>query len=237
MSDGEGEPAEQGLRVMVVDDHPMWRDAVERDLQDAGFDVVAVAADGHQAIARFRAARPQVVVLDLQIPGPGGVEVTADELGHDPSARVLILSASGEHADVLEAVKAGATGYLVKSASRQELLEAVRRVAAGDSVFTPGLAGLVLGEFRRMNEGGVDEPQPENDLTARETEILKMVAKGMSYKHIADRLVLSHRTVQNHVQNTLRKLQMHNRVELTRYAIERGLDQSDDQDDGDDGGT
>jgi DNA-binding NarL/FixJ family response regulator len=138
---------------------------------------------------------------------------------------VLILSASGEHADVLEAVKAGATGYLVKSASRQELLEAVRRVAAGDSVFTPGLAGLVLGEFRRMNEGGVDEPQPENDLTARETEILKMVAKGMSYKHIADRLVLSHRTVQNHVQNTLRKLQMHNRVELTRYAIEQGLDE------------
>ncbi len=117
------------LRVMVVDDHPMWRDAVERDLQEAGFDVVAVAADGHQAIARFPAARPQVVVLDLQIPGPGGVEVTADVLGRDPSARVLILSASGEQRDVLEAVKAGATGYLVKSASRQELIEAVRRVA------------------------------------------------------------------------------------------------------------
>ena len=135
MSDGDGEAR---LRVMVVDDHPMWRDAVERDLQDAGYDVVAVAADGHQAMARFRAARPQVVVLDLQIPGPGGVEVTSDVLGHDPSARVLILSASGEHEDVLEAVKAGATGYLVKSASRQELLDAVRRVAAGDSVFTPG---------------------------------------------------------------------------------------------------
>jgi DNA-binding NarL/FixJ family response regulator len=227
------EEDEQRLRVMVVDDHPMWREAVERDLQDAGFDVVAVAADGHQAIARFRAARPQVVVLDLQIPGPGGVEVTADVLAHDPSARVLILSASGEHADVLEAVKAGATGYLVKSASRQELLDAVRRVAAGDSVFTPGLAGLVLGEFRRMNEGGsAEEPEPENDLTARETEILKMVAKGMSYRQIADRLVLSHRTVQNHVQNTLRKLQMHNRVELTRYAIERGLDVEDESTDG-----
>jgi DNA-binding NarL/FixJ family response regulator len=232
MSDADAEPK---LRVMVVDDHPMWRDAVERDLQDAGFDVVAVAADGHQAIARFPAARPQVVVLDLQIPGPGGVEVTADVLGRDPSARVLILSASGEHADVLEAVKAGATGYLVKSASRSELIEAVRRVAAGDSVFTPGLAGLVLGEFRRMNEGGADEPEPENDLTTRETEILKMVAKGMSYKQIAERLVLSHRTVQNHVQNTLRKLQMHNRVELTRYAIARGLDDGDDEgDEGDD---
>jgi DNA-binding NarL/FixJ family response regulator len=234
VSDGVAQPAEARLRVMVVDDHPMWRDAVERDLQEAGFDVVAVAADGHQAISRFRASRPQVVVLDLQIPGPGGVEVTADVLSHDPSARVLILSASGEHADVLEAVKAGATGYLVKSASRKELLEAVRRVAAGDSVFTPGLAGLVLGEFRRMNEGGVDEPEPENDLTARETEILKMVAKGMSYKQIAERLVVSHRTVQNHVQNTLRKLQMHNRVELTRYVIERGLDEPDE--DGDDHG-
>jgi DNA-binding NarL/FixJ family response regulator len=230
MSDGDGEAR---LRVMVVDDHPMWRDAVERDLQDAGYDVVAVAADGHQAMARFRAARPQGVVLDLQIPGPGGVEVTSDVLGHDPSARVLILSASGEHEDVLEAVKAGATGYLVKSASRQELLDAVRRVAAGDSVFTPGLAGLVLGEFRRMNEGGTDEPEPENALTARETEILKMVAKGMSYRQIAERLVLSHRTVQNHVQNTLRKLQLHNRVELTRYVIEQGLE--DDGDGGDDG--
>jgi DNA-binding NarL/FixJ family response regulator len=223
MSDGVNQ---QAVRVMVVDDHPMWRDAVERDLVGAGFDVVAVAADGHQAIARFPAARPQVVVLDLQIPGPNGVEVTADVLGRDPSARVLILSASGEHSDVLEAMKAGATGYLVKSASRAELIEAVRRVAAGDAVFTPGLAGLVLGEFRQMAEGG-PEPGPDNELTPRETEILKMVAKGLSYKQIADRLVLSHRTVQNHVQNTLRKLQMHNRVELTRYALERGLGADD----------
>ncbi len=211
---------------MVVDDHPMWRDAVERDLQAAGFDVVAVAADGNQALARFPAARPQVVVLDLQIPGPNGVEVTGKVLQHDPSARVLILSASGEQPDVLAAVKAGATGYLVKSASRDELLAAVRRVAAGDTVFTPGLAGLVLGEFRRMADGPAE---PEGDgLTERETEILKMVAKGMSYKQIAERLVISHRTVQNHVQNTLRKLQMHNRVQLTRYAIEQGLDADED---------
>ena len=217
------------LTVMVVDDHPMWRDAVERDLIAAGIDVVAVAADGHQALARFPAARPRVVVLDLQIPGPNGVEVTAEVLRHDPSARVLILSASGEQDDVLEAVKAGATGYLVKSASKEELLDAVHRVAAGDTVFTPGLAGLVLGEFRRMAQPeakGAEDPLHQ-DLTERETEVLRMVAKGLSYKQIADRLVLSHRTVQNHVQNTLRKLQMHNRVELTRYAIEQGLDEDD----------
>ena len=226
--------SDEQIRVMVVDDHPMWRDAVERDLQAAGLDVVAVAADGHQALARFPAARPQVVVLDLQIPGPNGVEVTAAVLRTDPSARVLILSASGEQDDVLEAVKAGATGYLVKSASREELLDAVRRVARGDSVFTAGLAGLVLGEFRRLSDptagaaAGSVGPNPE--LTERETEILKMVAKGWSYKQIAERLVLSHRTVQNHVQNTLRKLQMHNRVELTRYAIEQGLDDDEGQD-------
>jgi DNA-binding NarL/FixJ family response regulator len=209
-------------RVMVVDDHPMWRDAVERDLAAAGFEVVAVAGTGEEAVRRFAATRPEVVVLDLQIPPPGGVEVTATVLSQDPSARVLILSASGEQADVLEAVKAGATGYLVKSASREELIDAVRRVAQGDTVFTPGLAGLVLGEFRRMST----EPQtpPGEQLTERETEILKMVAKGLSYKQIAERLVLSHRTVQNHVQNTLRKLQLHNRVQLTRWAIEQGLD-------------
>ncbi len=211
------------IRVMVVDDHPMWRDAVERDLQAAGLEVVGVAANGQEALARFPAARPNVVVLDLQIPAPNGVEVTAEIVRQDPSVRVLILSASGEQSDVLDAVKAGATGYLVKSASREELLTAVRRVSEGDTVFTPGLAGLVLGEYRRLS----DEPSPDPDrprLTERETEVLRLVAKGLTYKQIAERLVLSHRTVQNHVQNTLRKLQMHNRVELTRYAIEQGLD-------------
>ena len=221
------EAAEVRTRVMVVDDHPMWRDAVERDLVAAGFEVVAVASDGHQALARFPAARPQVVVLDLQIPGPNGVEVTAQVLEHDPSARVLILSASGEQDDVLQAVKAGATGYLVKSASSRELVDAVRRVAVGDTVFTPGLAGLVLGEFRRMADPGRARDSTLPELTERETEILKMVAKGIGYKDIAERLVLSHRTVQNHVQNTLRKLQLHNRVELTRYAIEQGLDEAE----------
>jgi len=209
---------------MVVDDHPMWRDAVARDLAEAGFDVTATAANGTEAITRGRAVRPRVVVLDLHIPAPDGVEVTAALVAADPTVRVLILSASGEQADVLEAVKAGATGYLVKSASRAELLSAVTRVAAGDTVFTPGLAGLVLGEFRRLSSAPVEPSGATPRLTERETEVLRLVAKGLSYRAIAERLVLSHRTVQNHVQNTLRKLQMHNRVELVRYAIEQGLD-------------
>ncbi|MEU8514255.1 response regulator transcription factor [Kitasatospora sp. NPDC048722] len=217
--------AERPLRVMVVDDHPMWRDAVSRDLAEAGLDVVATAGEGEEAVRRARACTPQVVVLDLNLPGLPGAEVCRQVVAHDPSVRVLVLSASGEHQDVLEAVKSGATGYLVKSAGREELLDAVRRTAVGDAVFTPGLAGLVLGEFRRL----AAEPSPASapavpQLTARETEVLRLVAKGLSYRQIAERLVLSHRTVQNHVQNTLGKLQLHNRVELVRYAIEQGLD-------------
>ena len=214
------------LKVMVVDDHPMWRDGVARDLTEAGLEVVATASTGTEAITRAKATRPQVVVLDLQIPEPNGVAVTSALVADDPAVRVLILSASGEQADVLEAVKAGATGYLVKSASRDELLDAVRRVSEGDTVFTPGLAGLVLGEYRRLSDtpaAKTDDPDAPR-LTERETEVLRLVAKGLSYKQIAERLFLSHRTVQNHVQNTLRKLQLHNRVQLVRYAIEQGLD-------------
>ncbi|CAM5387576.1 DNA-binding response regulator [Streptomyces spiroverticillatus] len=223
------EEQRQSVRVMVVDDHPMWRDAVARDLAAAGFDVVATAGDGPQAVRRAQAVSPQVLVLDLNLPGMPGVQVCRELVGADPELRVLVLSASGEHADVLEAVKSGATGYLLKSASTQELTDAVSRTAVGDPVFTPGLAGLVLGEYRRLASdpapAAPDEPRAPQ-LTDRETEVLRLVAKGLSYKQIAERLVISHRTVQNHVQNTLGKLQLHNRVELVRYAIERGLDGS-----------
>ena len=220
---------------MVVDDHPMWRDAVARDLAEAGYDVVATVSDGAQALRVAGAARPDVVVLDLQLPDMSGVKVTRGLRAAHPAARVLVLSASGEQQDVLDAVKAGAVGYLLKSAARPEFLDAVRRTADGDAVFTPGLAALVLGEFRRLaaapsgNAGNAGDGRDGRDggdaprLTERETEILRMVATGMSYKQIATRLVLSHRTVQNHVQNTLGKLHLHNRIELVRYAIEHGL--------------
>ena len=211
------------IRVMVVDDHPMWRDAVARDLAEAGYDVVATAADGAQALRVAGAARPDVVVLDLQLPDASGVEVTRGLRAACPAARVLVLSASGEQQDVLDAVKAGAVGYLLKSAALPEFLDAVRRTADGDPVFTPGLAALVLGEFRRLASAPAASDGDAPRLTERETEILRMVATGMSYKQIASRLVLSHRTVQNHVQNTLNKLQLHNRVELARFAIREGL--------------
>jgi len=208
---------------MVVDDHPMWREGVSRDLTAAGYEVVAATGEGRQAIRIAAAARPDVVVLDLQLPDISGVEVINGLRLTLPEIRVLMLSASGEQQSVLDAVKAGATGYLLKSAGLTEFLDAVARTAAGEPVFTPGLAGLVLGEFRRLAVEPATAAGPPK-LTDRETEVLRLVAKGLSYRQIAERLVLSHRTVQNHVQNTLGKLQLHNRVELTRYAIEKGLD-------------
>ncbi|WP_212834667.1 response regulator transcription factor [Catellatospora sp. TT07R-123] len=211
---------------MVVDDHPMWREGVARDLTEAGYTVVAAVGEGAQAVRVCRSVRPQVVVLDLQLPDLSGVEVIRGLVGALPEVRVLVLSASGEQQDVLDAVKAGATGYLLKSAAREEFLEAVRRTAEGDAVFTAGLAGLVLGEYRRLAAAPAADPDAPR-LTDRETEVLRLVAKGLSYRQIAERLTLSHRTVQNHVQNTLGKLQLHNRIELVRYAIERGLDDSD----------
>jgi DNA-binding NarL/FixJ family response regulator len=233
--------SEQPLRLLIVDDHPIWRDGVARDLQEAGLAVVGTAGDGAQALRVAAATTPQVVLLDLHLPDLPGAEVIRRLLALDASIRILVLSASGERQDVLDAMTAGATGYLVKSARLTELVAAVQTVARGDSVFTPGLAGLVLGEYRRLAAGGdaaagataaggaaagdaaAGEPAIPR-LTTRETQILKLVATGMTYPQIAERLVLSPRTVQNHVQNTLVKLQLHNKAELVRYALEQGLE-------------
>jgi DNA-binding NarL/FixJ family response regulator len=226
--------------LLIVDDHPIWRDGVARDLQEAGLAVVGTAGDGAQALRVAAATRPQVVLLDLHLPDLPGAEVIQRLLALDASIRILVLSASGERQDVLDAMTAGATGYLVKSARLAELVAAVQTVARGDSVFTPGLAGLVLGEYRRLAAGGdaAADPAPAEGaagdaaagepaiprLTTRETQILKLIATGMTYPQIAERLVLSPRTVQNHVQNTLVKLQLHNKAQLVRYALEQGLE-------------
>ncbi len=209
-------------RVMLVDDHPMWIDALSEDLTEVGFEIVAVAKSGVECVARARAAKPEIVVMDLKIPEPDGATCIELLLREFPDLQVLVISASGERDDVLRAMKAGAKGYLVKSASKEELIDGVRRTAAGDAVFTPGLAGLVLGEFRRMVNVARALNEESPGLTSREIEVLRRVAKGMAYREIADELFVSHRTVQNHVHNVLRKLQLHNRVELTLYAIDQG---------------
>jgi DNA-binding NarL/FixJ family response regulator len=240
------------IRLLVVDDHPIWRNGTARDLAEAGYAVVGTAGDGQQALRVAAATRPQVVLLDLHLPDLPGAEVTRRLLAADPGIRVLVLSASGERQDVLDAVTAGASGYLIKSAQLAELVAAVRATAAGKAVFTPGLAGLVLGEYRRLSAragtaaagtaptgaaragtapagsafAGSAPPAKGMTpvLTDREAEILRLVAKGLTYPQIATRLTLSTRTVQNHVQNTLSKLQLHNKAQLVRYALEQGVD-------------
>ena len=225
------------LRVLVVDDHPIWRDGTARYLAEAGFTVAGTAGSGAQALRIAAAVMPDVVLLDLNLPDLPGAEVIRGLLAAVPATRVLMLSASGERQDVLDAVTAGAVGYMLKSARIDEIVAALRAAAAGQPVFTPGLAGLVLGEYRRLASGGTpaagqdaaagrarETGPPVPRLTDRETEILRLIAKGLTYPQIATRLALSTRTVQNHVRNTLTKLQLHNKAELVRYALENGVD-------------
>ena len=215
----DGDP----IRVMVVDDHPVWRDGVKGDLERSGAaTVVAEAADGGDAIEQAREAMPDLVLMDLRMPGVSGVDAIRQIVEESPHIKILVLSASAEENDVLEAVKVGAAGYILKSATSEELVEAVRRVRRGEPVFTAPLAGLVLSEFRRVSMANSGEPV----LTARENEILKLVAKGYTYREIAEQLFISVKTVQNHVQNILSKLQLRRRYELMRYAIQRGLDKA-----------
>lgn len=214
------------VRLLIVDDHPIWRNGVARDLADAGLRIAGTAGNGAQAVRIAMAVRPDVVLLDLNLPDLPGAEVIRRLLAAHPPVKVLILSASGERQDVLDAVTAGASGYVLKSAELRELADAVRATSAGRAVFTPGLAGLVLGEYRRLSAqrdaaaGGLAGPT----LTGRETEVLRLVAKGLTYPQIAERLGVSLRTVQNHVQNTLTKLQLSNKAQLVRYALEEGVD-------------
>ena len=210
------------IRVLIADDHPMWRDGVRGDLESSGeAEVVAEAADGGEAIDAAIEHMPEVVLMDLQMPNVNGVEATRRIIEAAPHIRVLVLSASGEEADVLEAVQAGATGYLLKSSTSAEVLDAVRRVRDGEPVFTPSLAALVLDEFRRLAE----KKQPGDPaLSERENDVLKLVAKGYTYKEIGLKLFISTKTVQNHVQNILTKLQLRKRYELMRYAISKGID-------------
>jgi DNA-binding NarL/FixJ family response regulator len=218
---GNGDPP---VRVLVVDDHPIWREGVARYLAEAGYAVAGTAGDGAQALRIAAAARPDVALLDLNLPDLSGADVIRGLLAADPSVRVLMLSASGERQDVLDAVAAGAVGYVLKSARLSELVAAVREAAAGRPVFTPGLAGLVLGEYRRLAGPPAARQQAVPQLTDRETEVLRLIAKGLTYPQIAARLTLSTRTVQNHVRNTLTKLQLHNKAQLVRYALENGMD-------------
>jgi DNA-binding NarL/FixJ family response regulator len=212
---------EEPIRVVIVDDHPSLRDGVRADLERSGVaTVVGEAGDGGEAIQVVRDSMPDVVLMDLSMPTVPGVDAIKAIVEESPHVKILVLSASEAEANVLEAIKQGAAGYLLKTSTAAELVDGVTRVNAGDAVFTPSLAGLLLSEFRK----GVDVQPGEPGLTQRENEILRLVAKGYPYGEIAKELFISTKTVQNHVHNIVTKLHLRGRYELMRYAIQRGLD-------------
>jgi DNA-binding NarL/FixJ family response regulator len=203
-------------KVVLADDHPIWRDGVRADLGN-DFDVVGEAGSAKEAIALINATEPDLAVCDLNMPDGGGIAVVracADR------TRIVMLTVSEQERDLLEAVAAGAVGYLLKSTPGPEVVKALKRAVAGEPVFSPALASLVLGEFRRLKSVTPDT-QP---LSPREREVLQLVARGHSYREIGTELFIAEKTVENHVRNILGKLQLNRRHELIRFAVEHGIE-------------
>ena len=207
-------------RVVLVDDHRLFRSGVRAELGDE-VELVGEAETVGEAVAVIRATQPDVVLLDVHMPDGGGQAVLAGVGTQAPGTRFLALSVSDAAEDVIGVIRAGARGYVTKTISGPELADAVRRVADGDAVFSPRLAGFVLDAFRAGERVHGDAELDE--LTAREREVLQLIARGYRYKEIAARLHLSVKTVESHVSSVLRKLQLSSRHELTRWAAERRL--------------
>jgi DNA-binding NarL/FixJ family response regulator len=207
-------------RVVLVDDHRLFRSGVRAELGTA-VDVVGEAADVESAVAVIRSTRPDVVLLDVHLPGGGGravLQALRDEL---PATRFLALSVSDAAEDVIGVIRAGARGYVTKTISGPDLASAIARVADGDAVFSPRLAGFVLDAF---STGAPPASDPElESLTPREREVLRLIARGYAYKEVAKELFISVKTVETHVSVVLRKLQLSSRHELTRWASDRRL--------------
>ena len=215
---------EQPIRVVVVDDHAMFRGGVRAELAQAGdaIEVVAEAADVDEAVAAVAAHLPEVVLLDVHLPGGGGVEVIRRTATTSPATRFLALSVSDTAEDVIGTIRGGARGYVTKTITGPELVSAVARVADGDAVFSPRLAGFVLDAFAGTFE--VSEVDEDLDrLTEREREVMRLIARGYAYKEVAKELFISIKTVETHMSSVLRKLQLSSRHELTRWASDRRL--------------
>jgi RNA polymerase sigma factor (sigma-70 family) len=217
--------------VVIVDDHGLFRSGVRSELGDR-VNVVGEAEDVEPAIALISRILPDVVLLDVHLPGGGGQLVVSALKAEHPQVKFLALSASDAPEDVIAVIRAGARGYVTKTISGADLVDAVHRVAAGDAVFSPRLAGFVLDAFASIPEaerdaegaGGRPSFDPELDqLTTREREVLRLIARGYTYKEIAREFTISSRTVETHVSSVLRKLQLSTRHQLTRWATERRL--------------
>ncbi|MCU1496542.1 MAG: two-component system sensor kinase [Acidimicrobiales bacterium] len=206
----------RSVRVVLADDHPIWRSGVRADL-GSNFQVVGEAGDADEAIAVIGATHPDLVVCDLHMPGGGGIKV-AKTCGEQTP--IVMLTVSEAERDLLDAVAAGAVGYLVKSTPPEELRQGLWRAAHGDPVFSPSLASLVLGEFRRLAKAS----GPVQPLSDREREVLQYVARGHTYREIGEQLFIAEKTVENHVRNILGKLHLNRKHELVRYALEHGIE-------------
>jgi DNA-binding NarL/FixJ family response regulator len=222
---GTAAPSDDRPRVFIVDDHGLFRSGVRSELGDQ-VEVVGEADDVEPAIALIADVVPDVVLLDVHLPGGGGQAVVTAIKATHPQVRFLALSASDAPEDVIAVIRAGARGYVTKTISGTELVDAVRRVAADDTVFSPRLAGFVLDAFAALPPAGEGRPSfdPELDqLTPREREVLRLIARGYTYREIARELFISVKTVESHVSSVLRKLQLSTRHQLTRWATERRL--------------
>ncbi|MEV6526391.1 response regulator transcription factor [Longispora sp. NPDC051575] len=209
------------LRVFLVDDHAMFRAGVRAELGKR-VNVIGEAGTVAAAVAAINAEKPDVVLLDVHMPDGGGRAVLEAVRRASPDVKFLALSVSDAAEDVIGLIRAGARGYVTKTISPDELADAVRRVADGDAVFSPRLAGFVLDAFASRSEAPVADPELDQ-LTNREREVLRLLARGYAYKEIAKELYISIKTVETHVSNVLRKLQMSNRYELSRWAADRRL--------------
>ena len=221
MSDESVDVSVEDLRVVIVDDHAMFRAGVRHEI-GARCTVVGEGEDVDTAVAAVLATEPDVVLLDVHLPGGGGAEVIKQVHAVKPGVKFLALSVSDAAEDVIGVIRAGARGYVTKSINSEELLEGMARVAGGDAVFSPRLAGFVLDAF----SGAVDISSIDEELdklSAREREVLKLIARGYSYREVAKELFISIKTVETHVSSVLRKLQLSNRHQLTKWATDRHL--------------
>jgi DNA-binding NarL/FixJ family response regulator len=209
-------------RVVIVDDHQLFRAGVRAELEGL-VEVAGEASTVEQAVATILQLKPEVVVLDVHMPGGGGIEIIRQVAARRPAQRFLALSVSDAPEDVIAIIRAGARGYVTKSITGEELADAIRRVAEGDAVFSPRLAGFVLDAFAASADAPPSVDPELDQLTLREREVLRHLARGYLYKEIAQRLGISTKTVEAHVSAVLRKLQLSNRHELSRWAIERRL--------------
>jgi DNA-binding NarL/FixJ family response regulator len=206
--------------VYLVDDHSLFLTGVRAELSDE-FDVLGVSEDVDGAIDEIRSLKPDVVLVDVHMPGGGGVAVVTRISETNPDIRFLALSVSDAPEDVIAMIRAGCRGYVTKSISPSELADAVRRVNSGDAVFSPSLAGFVLEAFSKAVP--IEEDPELDQLTPREKEVLRQIARGYQYKQVARRLDISTKTVETHVSAVLRKLQLSNRHELARWASDRRI--------------